>query len=325
MKRPSVAFVFVTVAALSLISCRREPVPRLYTIGILEPFESSTIIEARRGFFKALEDAGLRDGVNIRFDIRDSQGDPAKLQHDARDFVARGVDLIVPMSTQSLQAALIVTSTIPIVFVSVANPYLTRAGVSPETHLPNVTGVASTAPLRQALALIREMIPGARRIGTMWTPSEINSGYYLDIVRAAVSDFGFELEIVSLGGPSDLLLAAQILTNKQIEAVLPISDNTINAAFETVSQVADENRVPLFGAFLLAANAGAAAAVGWDFFEMGMKAGKIALRLKSGESPANIPFQNMTDVHLVLNAKAAKRQGVQWSAEILKRADKILE
>jgi putative tryptophan/tyrosine transport system substrate-binding protein len=129
----------------------------------------------------------------------------------------------------------------------------------------------------------------------------------------------------TVGGPSDILLAAQILTNQKIDAVLPISDNTINAAFETVSQVADENRVPLFGAFLLAAKSGAAAAVGWDFFDMGMKAGRIALRVKGGERPAVIPFETMTKARLVLNSRAAGLQGLRFSDLLLRKADSILE
>lgn len=309
----------VLAAAVPESGCRR-PAPRLYTIGILELFESITLNETRNGFFRAFEEAGLRDGINIRLDVRNGRGDPARLREFAREFVAAGVDVIVPMSTPSLQAALLATSRIPIVFVSVANPYLTRAGRTAEDHSPNVTGVASTAPVRQALAFVRETLPHARRIGTLWTPSEINSGYYLDLVRAEAYDFGFEIETVPVAGPSDVFLAAQILTNRKIDVLFPISDNTINAAFETVSQVAIENRIPLFGGFLLAAKAGAAASVGWDFFEMGRKAGRIVLRIKAGERPADIPFQNMSDVLLAVNPKAAASQGIRFSDEVLKRA-----
>jgi putative ABC transport system substrate-binding protein len=324
LKRSIAALLIVSAAVALTPSCRKSG-PRLYTIGVLQLFESSTLVEARRGFVRALEDAGLRDGINVRIDIRDGGGDPVKLQEHARDFVADRVDLIVPLSTQSLQAALIATSSIPIVFVSVANPYLTRAGVSSVDHLPNVTGVASTAPLREALALIKDALPQARRIGTLWTPSEINSGYYLDIVRTEAADFGFEIVTVPVAGPSDILLAAQILTNQKIDAVLPISDNTINAAFETVSQVANENRMPLFGGFLLAAKAGAAAAVGWDFFEMGRKAGRIALRIKAGERPAKIPFESMTEVRLILNLQAAGLQGLRFPDNLRRKADLILD
>ena len=88
--------------------------------------------------------------------------------------------------------------------------------------------------------------------------------------------------------------------------------------------MADENAIPLFGGALFSTNLGACAALGWDFFEMGHKAGKVALRVKNGESPAEIPIQYMKEVKLHLNLNAASKQGVVFSEEILAQADEIL-
>jgi putative ABC transport system substrate-binding protein len=181
------------------------------------------------------------------------------------------------------------------------------------------------APVREALDLIREVRPGARRLGTLWTPSELNSAYYLDLVGASAAELGFEVEAVAVESPSDVLLAAQVLVNRKVDVIFPISDNTINTSFEALAKVADENRLPLFGGFLLAANAGAAAAVGWDFFDMGYRSGQIALRVRNGESPARIPFQSMSGVRLALNLRAAERQGVTFPPEVLRRATGILK
>jgi putative ABC transport system substrate-binding protein len=65
--------------------------------------------------------------------------------------------------------------------------------------------------------------------------------------------------------------------------------------------------------------------MGWDFLEMGHKAGEIAIRVKNGESPAGIPIQNMSTVKLHLNVNAAERQGVIFPEDVLKRADEILK
>jgi putative ABC transport system substrate-binding protein len=317
--------ILVLGAALCgiLSSCERPKPAALYTVGYIQWLESRTNEEVRRGFFKAVDDAGGRDGVNIRLRVGQARGDISLVQKIAADFVAQRVDVIVAASTPSLQAALMLTRTIPIVFASVANPYLTRAGTSSEEHLPNVTGVASTAPIRQTMSLIRTVLPGARRLGTLWTPSEQNSEYYLDLTRSAAVEFGFEIVDVPVTNPSEVLLAAQVLVNKKVDAMYPISDNTINASFEAIGRVAEENRIPLFGGFLLATQDGACAAMGWDFFDMGYKAGQVVLRIKAGESPARIPFETMADVKLHLNLKSAERQGVTFSPVILKRADEI--
>jgi putative ABC transport system substrate-binding protein len=135
---------------------------------------------------------------------------------------------------------------------------------------------------------------------------------------------GLEIVAVPVNNKSEVLLAAQVLMNKKIDVIYQISDNTINASFEAVSRVADENAVPLFGGALFSTSLGACAAMGWDFFEMGHRAGQVAIRVKNGESPADIPIQYMKEVKLHLNLNAAAKQGVTFSADVLAQADEIL-
>jgi putative ABC transport system substrate-binding protein len=315
-----IALPLVAVAARA--ACR-DSVRPLYTIGVLELLESPTTADLRRGFIRALEEGGLRDGSNFRLNIRNAQNDISQAQRIAQGFAAGGVDLIVAVSTAGLQAVLVAAPKVPVVFTSVANPYLTRAGISPTEHLGNVTGLASTGPIRETLEFIRRVLPLARRVGTLWTPSELNSEYYLELARAAAAELNFEIVAVPVANASEVLLAAQVLINKKIDVIYQISDNTINNSFELVGRMAEENAIPLFGGFLLSTRAGACAAMGWDFFDLGIRTGKIVLRVKNGESPAAIPIQGMTDVKLWLNRTSAARQGVEFPAEVLKQASEI--
>ena len=315
----------LALAALAFAASCRGPVKPLYTIGVLEQTDSPTIADVRKGFLGALAAGGLRDGTNVRLDIRNARNDVALTQKIAQDFAADGVDMIVAVSTAALQAVLAASPKVPVIFTSVANPYLTRAGISPDEHLANVTGVASTGPIRPTLEFIKRMLPGARRIGTLWTPSEINSEHYLELARSAAAELGLEIVAVPVANASEVLLAAQVLINEKIDVIYQLSDNTINNAFETLGRIAEENAIPLIGGFLLSTRAGACAAMGWDFFDMGTKTGEIVLRVKNGESPSKIPFQSMSDVKLSLNRTAAGKQGVRFSDDVLKQASEILD
>jgi putative ABC transport system substrate-binding protein len=250
--------------------------------------------------------------------------DLPKVQKIAQEFVREKVDMIVPLSTPCLQAALISTTEIPIIFASVANPYRAGAGRSAEDHLVSVSGVSSRGPIKQAVEFINEVMPEVKRLGTLWTPSEINSEYYLELAREGASELGIEVIAVPVANPNEVLLSAQVLINKKIDAIYQISDNTINASFEALGRVANDLGIPLFGGFPLFTHQGACAAMGWDFFDMGYKAGKIALRVKNGESPGDIPIQYMSKVRLFLNLKAAEKQGVQFSDQVVNRADEVL-
>jgi putative ABC transport system substrate-binding protein len=310
-------------AVLLLAGCPKEKDP-VYTIGLFQVNEAPTLREVRRGFLQALEDHGLRDGVNIRLKMRSAENDITRVHRIARDFVLEKVDLLVALSTPCLQAALMAGPQTPIVFASVANPYLLGVGRSAEDHLDHVTGVTSTAPVAEMLAFIREALPGVRRLGTLYTPAELNSEYYLELLRRNAPAFGFEVVAIPVGNSSQIPVAAQSLLNKKIEAISQISDNTINASFEVLGRLAEENGIPLFGGHLYSTRSGACAALGWDFSRMGYKAGEIAVRVRQGESPGRIPIQDMKEIKLSLNEGAAARQGVHFSPDIVQRADEVI-
>ncbi len=316
--------VFVIIAFVLLAGSCQKQAEKLYTIGLFQIIDAPTLNETRRGFIQALTDAGLRDGANIKLVVRNAMGDVTEAQRIAREFAGPQFRLIVALSTQCLQAALMAAPKVPIIFTSVANPQLLGVGRTAENHLQNVTGVASTWPIRQILAFIKKALPQAKRIGTLWTPSELNSEYYLQVTREGAAELGLEVVAVPVANVNEVFFSAQMLLNKNIDCLFPISDNTINASFESIGRLAEENGIPLFGGSPLFTRLGACAAMGWDFHEMGYKTGEIAMRVKNGESPARIPIQYMSNVKLHLNLAAAQKQGIQFPPEVIGRADDVI-
>jgi len=322
-KRVIIGLAFGLVLAGVGASCRK-PAQALYTFGIFQITDAPTLNEARKGFIQALMDAGLRDGTNIRLVVRNAMGDITEARRIAQEFVDQRMDMIIALSTQCLQAAMLASPRVPVIFTSVANPHLLGVGKSADGHSRNITGVASTAPIKQTLDLVREVLPGARRIGTIWTPAELNSEYYLQLLREGAGELGFEVVAVPVANVNEVLLSGQILLNEKVDLIFPISDNTINASFESLGRLARDNAVPLFGGFPLFTRLGACAAMGWDFFEMGYKTGEMAARVKNGEDPGRIPLQTMSRLRLHLNLAAAKLQGVEFPPQIIGRADDII-
>ncbi len=304
-------------------ACRHEA-SSTFRIGYFQVVDSPTADEARRGFLQALQDNGLWPSSKVDIEMRHALGDMHKVRAIAEEFVREKKDMIIAYSTPCLQAAMMATRDIPIIFIAVANPYLVKAGRTAEEHLPNVTGVTSMGPVKQTLVLIKDILPQVKRVGTLWTPSELNSEYYLQLAKEAAEELNLELISFPVSSPHDVLIGAQILASKKIDCLFPISDNTINASFASIGRVAEENGLPLFGSFLLAVHAGACAALGLDFFAMGYEAGKLAVRVKNGESPGQIPFVHPKEIKLHLNLVAAKKQGLTFPPAVLKWADEII-
>ncbi|MCJ7579836.1 MAG: ABC transporter substrate-binding protein [Candidatus Aminicenantes bacterium] len=316
-------YTFFALLVLIFSSCQKEK-PDLYTLGIFWFTDAPTLNDVRRGVQAALEDNGLFDKANVRLDLRNAKGSIPEAQKIAKELVADEVDMIIVFSTPCLQAVLHATRTIPIVFSSVANPFLAGAGKSETDHLSNVTGISSRGPIKESLLFIKEVLPNVKTIGTLWTPSELNSEYYLELARAGAEELNMKIIAVPIASANEILLSAQVLINDKVDAIYQISDNTINASFEVIGRVAEENAIPLFGGFPPHTLNGACAAMGWDFYAMGYKAGQIALQVKNGTSPNDIPIQYMTEIKLHLNLEAAKKQGIVFADDIVERADEIV-
>ena len=132
----------------------------------------------------------------------------------------------------------------------------------------------------------------------------------------------FHQRITSLGG--ELHLAAQTLAMKRVDAIVQVSDNVVYAAFDSLVKVADEQRIPLFSNSLDHAEQGATVALGWDFYDNGLKSAELAVRVMEGENPADIPFQGLDKILLHVNLEAADVQGLHIPESVLQRADKVI-
>uniref|UniRef100_UPI0040498356 ABC transporter substrate-binding protein n=1 Tax=Candidatus Saccharicenans sp. TaxID=2819258 RepID=UPI0040498356 len=301
---------------------RAEKTEPKYTVGVILAYNSPTSLQVLSGLQEKLEEYQKSSGQPLEIIVRQAGGQVAVLPELVQSLTARA-NLLVPISTAALQAALIASSQQPVVFSSVANPYIVRAGQTAVDHDPRVTGVCSTAPIRQVLALIHQLLPAARRIGTIWTPSEINSEYYLELMREAASEL--EVEIISqpIAGAEDIVQAVQALVRDRVEVLFPVSDNTINANFQVISKLAVENRLPLFAAFATGAELGACASMGFSFEDIGHKTAELIIRIKNGESPARIPFQYIDRVRFFVNQEAARKQGITFPESVLKKAERV--
>src|SRR4030067_1643633 len=117
------ALRLILAAALILPACRDKAEPpapagaaRPYVVVICQSVDSPTGNEVRRGILQAFSEAGLRDGREVVVTIRIANNDIAEVQRIARELADGRVDLIIPLSPQALQAAVLAGRSAPLVF-----------------------------------------------------------------------------------------------------------------------------------------------------------------------------------------------------------------
>src|SRR5258708_5705047 len=123
MKRRAFITLIGGAAAVWPFAARAQPGDRVKRIGWLVPYvgdgRDSTI---RRTFDQEMAKLGWTDGRYPHVDGRAGAGDDTRLRTHAAALVAQACDVIVVNGTQATAIVQRETSTIPIVFVNVADP-----------------------------------------------------------------------------------------------------------------------------------------------------------------------------------------------------------
>jgi putative ABC transport system substrate-binding protein len=279
-----------------------------------------------RGLKEGLREAGMLEGRDVRFEVRDAQGDLSLLPAIARQYVAQGVDVIVPLGTPSLVAAAraVRGTGRPVVFSQVFNPYPSGANVakSAADHPPNLTGVAAPPPVGGVLDLIRALVPSARRVGVIYNAGEPNGVYAVALARSAAAERGLTFVERTVSQSNEVQQAAQALAARS-DVLACFCDHTVISALEALAGVASATHRPLFTA-VPSAGRGSAVDLGPDFHEAARLAGRLVARVLRGESPAAMPIEENVATTLVVNLTAARRQGLAVPPSVVARAQEVV-
>lgn len=319
-------FVICLVCSFSFLTTLGFCDAKKTKIGITSIVTAPPLDAAKQGFFEALEKHGYNRG-NTTFYHSVAEGDMNLCASIAQSFVQRNVDLIVAVTTPSAQAAVSAAkgTKIPVIFMAVTAPV--EAGLVDSLEKPggNVTGVSDRMDVAAQVALIKEFLPDAKKIGTIFNSGEINSLVQVKELKAAAPQLGLEILEANVTSTTELIPAAKSLVGR-VDAIWLPTDNIISAGLEAVTTVCEESQIPLFGADVNQVPRGEIAALGIKYVDHGFVAGEQAVAILKGQKkPSEIPVASSKMDLLWVYPQAAERMGVTIPKKILDRADKIVE
>lgn len=315
---------YLVLAAASLLMSGSAIAQEAAKVAVTAIVEHPSLDAVRDGVRDGLIEAGYKEGENLEFIYESAQGNPATAAQIAREFAGSSPDVIVPIATPSAQAAAGASRTIPIVFSAVTDPVAAGLVASNEAPGANVTGVSDLTPVADHIALIKELVPEVKSVGFVYNPGEANSVALLDMFKAAAEEQGVAIVEAMANRTADVQNAARSLVGK-VEAMYVPTDNTVVSAFEAIVGVADENDLPLISGDTDSVSRGALAAVGFDYYQVGLQTAEVVLRVLKGENAGEIPVTFASGSDLVVNKKAAEAQGVELPEALLERASKVIE
>ena len=215
---------------------------KTFKIGVSVIVSHPALDADQKGFEQALKD----NGVMAEYYYQNAQGDMSNAQAIARKFKGDDLDLVHCIATPTSQAIVKVVTKTPVVYSSVTDPV--DAGLV-KTMGPaggNVTGVSDAWPYERQVKLHHEMVPSAKKWGTIYNAGDANSVKSMTWARAAMKKYGLEYIEVTVSTSAEVHMAAQSLADR-VDAVFIISDNTVVSAFESLVKVCNDKNKPLFG------------------------------------------------------------------------------
>jgi len=156
-----------------------------HRIAIIQHASTSVLDDGVRGLLSGLDSRGYTAGGRIEIDRFNAQGDMPTGMAIAKQLTGGGYDLIVSVSTPSLQAVANSNreSKAKHIFTIVADPYVAGVGLDrgdPLKHPAWMAGQSSFPPVEKAFTIARAMLPTLTRVGVAWNPSEANSRAFID-------------------------------------------------------------------------------------------------------------------------------------------------
>ncbi len=281
--------------------------------------------DAEKGLLAGLRDLGLVEGKDFTVSIRSAQGDIPTVNSLIDAVNTDGTDLLVSLQTATLHTAIKRTKRLPIVFMVVAYPFvISDVGVNDSIHHSFVTGVYSQTTFDSMIGHIKTAMPKVKRLGTLFSTSELNSVYYKSQLHAACNKAGIELETFGVNARADVSQAMQALCTKNIDAICQIEDNLTSATFQTITQTATRHKLPVFSFENSQIRKGSSIVYAPDYFESAKSAASMIARIMKGEKPEQIPFERITRFHLRINESSARQVGLTIPDALRAAADEVI-
>lgn len=300
----------------------QQPLTHKWKIKRLMYVESAPAEDVIRGIDDGFKMAGLQKDRDFTLSDASAQGDMITLSTLADAVNSDGTELLMTLSTPTLQTVLHKVTSIPIVFTFLANPAVAGAGSDNNHHLPKVTGVYTEAPFAEMVDLLATYFPQMRTVGTLFTPVEDNSVHNKDLFVQEAEKRGITVVTLPVNSPGELPDAALAMASRPVDAWVQTLDNQTTAGFSVIAQAASRAKKPLFAFTADAVAQGAIAAYTMDYYQAGVDAALKAAEVMRGKSPADIPFTRPSKIRLIVSEEHAKAVGVALPAELLAKADK---
>jgi putative tryptophan/tyrosine transport system substrate-binding protein len=296
-------------------------IPRIGYLGNGDPPR----VTSELPFSLGLRELGWIEGQTVTSEYRWAKGNPDRLPALAVELVHANVDVIVAAGPQGISAARESTSTIPIVFVYLADPV--AAGFVPSLARPggNITGIASEFEklITKQLQLLKEAVPRLSRIAIL--RHRDGSRAVLDAAETAARSLALKSRTLTVTEVGEFESAFSTARDDRVGAVAVLPGPYFDTHRRRLIDLAVKHRLPAIYEFKNYVEDGGLMSYGPSIDDMFRRSASYVDRILKGTRPLDLPVEQASTFELVINLKTAKALGLTIPQSVLGRADQVIE
>jgi putative ABC transport system substrate-binding protein len=300
----------------------QEPVHR---VGVLGNTENPEMMQS---WLEGLREHGYVAGRNLQIEYRYSQARTEQIPALVAELVAFGPEVIVAFNPQNAVAVHAAAPTIPLVFISVADPVALGLVESLAHPGGNVTGFATLVPggfVGKQLQLLKAVIPQASRLAVLINPTNpIHQRERAELPEIG-RQLGVVLVIVEASKPDQLDTAFETPHTQGAAGIHVFGDPLIGRHSAKVVGLAASYQLPAMYLSRPSVLDGGLMSYGPNQLDFWCRAGAYVDKILKGEKPGDLPVQQPTRFYLVVNLKTAAELGITVPPSILAQAEEVIE
>lgn len=292
--------------------------------GLADPGTRRNIIEPLRDGLRAL---GWVEGRNLAIEWRFAEGMPERLPALLAEALAASPEVLVTIGPRPALLARDATKTLPVVAVWVDNPVSMGLAASFARPGGNVTGISGFGEelVARRLQLLKELVPTLRRPAVLMNPLSVRR----DLLEADLQRFGRQLGLpiqrVEASGAEQFDAAFAALQREGADGLLVLADSVFYAQRMRLGELVARQRLPSVWGHRTYLAAGGLASYQSDVPAMFRSGAAQVDKILRGAKPGEIPFEQATQLELVINLKAARALGIDVPQALRLQADEVIE
>jgi len=306
-----------------------QPQPKGARIGFLYYGSRQSALDTGRynAFVQGMRELGYVEGTNFVIEARFADGKHERLPAFAAELVRLKVDVIVATGTPTYRALQHAAATIPVVITVTFDPVGDGFAASMARPGGNITGLTlSAADLGpKLLELLKAAMPKLSRVAVLVQPG--NPAHPQRVVRimSAAQKVGIQVVLAEAGTVPEIEREFAMMTKERANATIILADGFFLQESRPIAAQAVKHRLPSISQLREYAEAGGLMSYGPNSVDNFRRAATYVDKILKGAKPGELPFEEPTRYHLLINRKTALSLSLTIPQALLGQADEVIQ